>query len=331
MAKAAAFETICEFLVAQKTESTNVTFRYIDLARLVSRIVDTDNEGGQSVYHLRRKISSFVLAQGDNAGGDDKVRHASMLRLVLNKFCDLELTTEDIAKAFSSSTRPPKTRRGAASSSYAVAVVPAPAVPDDGNALRGRFEQLGELSELDLKLAVVSSEKQVAAHAETLRKLRVDARKQEKKMESLEPQVAEAQHEANVLRSLVEFRKGPAKHCTNYGGYVLAIKSTRGYASSRATTAMIAGESFQGNLKDHHTVTRFEHRLSVAKAVRAQEFNQEAADACDIFFVEHASDSTHHYAVEKSKVWMNMVETTCCNLQQLVDSVAVDAAPCTLR
>ena len=98
---------------------------------------------------------------------------------------------------------------------------------------------------------------------------------------------------------------------SNYGGYNMAVAASRGYAGGKAAVHMIAGAAHQGAVDDPHTLTRFEHRVSSAKLLRAQHTYSEYDVNTNMEVIEYKSDATHTYAIDKAKGYLNAITLFC--------------------
>ena len=84
--------------------------------------------------------------------------------------------------------------------------------------------------------------------------------------DDLSTQLVAAKGEHNKLVSCVDFRPG-SRNISLYGGYKMALSSSKGYASSQATLDVVAGDKLPGAFKDRSIFITFEHRLAAVYRV----------------------------------------------------------------
>ena len=143
-----------------------------------------------------------------------------------------------------------------------------------------RLQRFAKYTDGDLKWAILRREDDLELQRACVKELR-------------KLHTTRTEHQA--LLEQVHFRAGENKWCSLLGGYSLAKKRAMGMASARTTVAMAAGEDHQGQVQDCHTVSRFEHRLSIAKYLQAKHA-YDTADVDCLEFVQGGFDATQQDA-----------------------------------
>jgi hypothetical protein len=107
-----------------------------------------------------------------------------------------------------------------------------------------------------------------------------------------------------------------------FAGYSLAARRSIAHASQRSTVAMIT-HGMEGEVYDHHTVGRWEHRLAAAKTVRSLCNYAGVKPDLAIFEVHgYRADATHQDAVERSKVHVGEITSSSLTREALEQYVA---------
>ena len=128
-----------------------------------------------------------------------------------------------------------------------------------------------------------------------------------------------------ALKATTDFR--PSRCITTVGGYTLAIRRNIAHASAKATAEMVTGTDAApgsgGRVQDPHTVVSYEHRASIAKALRSRDFYsrptaEEAANQVEVHLLK--CDGTHSQAIEKSKVHVSAVHSSVFNIAAVGES-----------
>ena len=136
-----------------------------------------------------------------------------------------------------------------------------------------RLKQLQSLPPTQIVLEVLKAED---AHDNTkgrLKEATARVKTLEDQLEILAEQLETLSEEHQELLAATRFRKneGSRSWVSVFGGYQLAVKKALGWASRQSTADLVAGEAHQGSVKDPRTVSRFEYRLSLAKALRSKD------------------------------------------------------------
>ena len=236
----------------------------------------------------------------------------TMLRPVVNHFCGLVLTTRhmaDITYAVEeelTQSRKGK-RRGLAAPNSGKCPKTTPAVVSRGAAnMAERLAQYQDFSEMELRMHLLKLEDDLDVEKENKRSLQVKVWKVARDKERLPDKFEELQEEHSSLISLTKMRKSEGSHVHVLAGYCMPLKKSKCNAALETTVSMLGSDKHQGIVKDLHTVAKYEHRSSLAKAVRSMQFHEDAVDISNLDFFESAFDGTQQGAIRREKVHMSI-------------------------
>ena len=299
------------------------TLKYNDVALLIRNIYKLGSSGGDEALHLttiRVQVKAYAASQL-GASMEDSHCQMAALRDIINHFCDLNITPKHMSdvsaelRKLGLVARSSSKKRRVLDESAIVAISPSASaasgvvVPRQEQNMLERLRKYQDHNSNELKLQLLRAEDAIDAKSEQVQSLQIRLWKAERKAESLGTQLVLLKDDHDDLVASVRFRNGIGKHVCTVGGYTLALKKTLGLASLATTAAMVAGDAHQGSVQDPHTVSQFEHRLSVAKALRHMEMHSELTPT-DLQFFECAFDASQQEAVDKEKVHVSMFTTT---------------------
>eukprot|EP00959_Pyramimonas_sp_CCMP1952_P280681 5866976-Pyramimonas_sp.AAC.1 len=171
------------------------------------------------------------------------------------------------------------------------------------------------MSAEDLIVVLHQKEEDIATLKRDLERAQASARHHRARATLLKEQLDKSQSDLALTRAMVNFR--PGRKVSHFGGYSLALRRNVAHASSLATAKMVLGADGQGQ-SGRAPVTMYEFRLAAAKVVRAKEFyshcDRDQSGLLDVHLIK--ADATNSQAVQKAKVHVSIIHSSCCNLQE---------------